>query len=116
MNQPLTQWLDSCARTPGVLGCGVRQPDGTRTTVSHNESCSREMVDEILKYLADSMPAFSSRGFIPNRLQWVFERGELLLVPRTDGLLLGLVLQPGSPAAQNPEVLTAEFLALELNR
>ena len=75
MNHPLTQWLDRCARTPGVLGCGVRQPDGTRTTASHNKSCPREMVDEILKYLADSLPAFSRRGFIANRLQWVFERG-----------------------------------------
>jgi hypothetical protein len=114
MNVSLTQWLDSCARAPGILACGVCRPDRTCVSASISAACPRELMDQILKTLADSLPAFSTRGFLPDQLKWTFERGQLLLVARPDGCLLGLVMQPDSPSAQNPDVLTGEFLALEL--
>jgi hypothetical protein len=114
MNDSLAQWLESCARVPGLLGCGVRRKDGGCTSTGFNASCPPTTVDEILKSMADCLPSFSTRGFVPNQLKWTFAGGQLVLVNRPDGILLGLVLQPDGSGARDLDLVAREFLALEL--
>jgi hypothetical protein len=114
MNNALTQWFASCAVVPGILGCGVRQPDGTCVSESFNATCPRERLDQVLQNLGDSVPSFSAHGLAPRWLTWTFEQGKLRVALRPDGVLLGLAIQPNSPAAENLDLLTEEFLAMNL--
>ncbi len=114
MNHVINQWFASCALAPGILGCGVRLPDGTCVSQSFHDSCPRERLDQTLQNLADSFDSFSAYGLAPRWLTWTFEHGQLRVARRPDGLLLGLALQPNSPAAENLDLRTEEFLALNL--
>jgi hypothetical protein len=114
MNNSIEQWFASCAVLPGILGCGVRQPDGVCVSQRFHDSCSRERLDQALQSIGDSLSAYSTHGLAPRWLTWTFEQGQLRLVLRPDGRLLALVLQPNSPAAENLDLLTGEFLALNL--
>src|SRR5271170_73558 len=112
MNNTINQWFAGCAIVPGILGCGVRLPDGTCVSQSFHDTCTRERLDQALQNLGDSIPSFSAHGLAPRWLTWTFEQGQLRVALRLDGLLLGLAIQPNSPAAENLDLLTEEFLAL----
>jgi len=114
MNEKLRQWLEGCALAPGLLGGGVRLPDGNMVSHSFNENCPLDRFEEILRCLVDSQPAFSTHGLKPRWLTWIFEKTQIRLAQRADGLLLGLALQSNSPAADNLDLLTEEFLNLDL--
>jgi hypothetical protein len=51
---------------------------------------------------------------LPRWLTWTFEKSQIRLAERSDGLLLGLVIQTNSPAAENLDLLTEEFFNLDL--
>jgi hypothetical protein len=114
MNEKFNQWLAGCALAPGLLGGGLRLLDGTCVTQSFDKTCPPERFDEALRCLGDSLPSLSAHGLVPRWQTWTFEKGHMRLAERPDGLLLGLVVQPDSPAAQNLDLLTEEFLALDL--
>jgi hypothetical protein len=114
MNKMINQWFASCALAPGILGCGVRLIDGTCVSQSFNAGCPRERLDKVLQSFGDSMSSFPAHGLAPRWMTWTFEHGQLRVALRPDGLLLGLAIQPNSPAAENLDLLTEEFLALDL--
>jgi hypothetical protein len=114
MNDKLKQWFDSCALAPGLLGCGVRLTDGSCVSQSFHETCPTTRLDEALRCLGDSLPSFNAHGLMPRWLTWTFEKGQMRVAERGDGLVLGLVIQPNSAAAQNLDLLTEEFFALDL--
>jgi hypothetical protein len=113
MNPALDQWLASCARTKGMLGCGVQLADRTSVSHSFNEALPQTHLAETLRCLEELSPVFLSQGLFPRWHTWNFETGQLRAVVRPDGALLVLVLQPNSPAAENLAGLTGEFLALK---
>jgi hypothetical protein len=51
---------------------------------------------------------------MPRWLTWTFEKGQIRLAERADGLVLGLAIRPGSPAAENLDLITEEFFNLDL--
>jgi len=114
MNNVINQWFASCALAPGILGCGVRGPDGTCVSQSFHDSIPRDRLEKALQNLGDSFVSLAAHGLAPRWLTWTFERGQLRVARRPDGVLLGLVIQPNSPAAENLDRLTEEFLALNL--
>lgn len=114
MNPALDQWLASCARSPGTLGCGVQLPDGACTSRSFNEGLPPTHLDETLRCVAELLPVLSGHGLFPRWLTWTFGAGELRVVPRPDGALFVLAVQPHSAAAKNLDALTEEFFALKL--
>jgi len=114
MNRKLKQWLDGCAVAPGLIGGGVRLTDGTFVTHSFNETCPRERLEEALRCLGDSLPSIATHGLMPRWLTWTFEKGQIRMAERADGLLLGLAIQSDTPAADNLDLLTEEFFNLDL--
>jgi hypothetical protein len=114
MNDVINQWFASCALAPGILGCGVSLPDGTCVSQSFHDCCPLEGIDQALQSLGDSLASFPAHGFAPRWLTWTFEQGQVRVARRPDGVLLGLAIQPNSPAAENLDLLTEEFLALNL--
>jgi hypothetical protein len=114
MNEKLKQWFDRCALMPGLLGCGVRLPDGTCLSKSFNPNCPSERLEEALICLGDSLPSFFAHGLMPRWLTWTFEKGQMRLAERADGLVLGVAVEPNSIAAENLDLLTEEFFKLDL--
>jgi hypothetical protein len=114
MNSALDQWLASCARASGTLGCGVQLPDRTCVSRSFNEGFPQTHLDETLRCLAELSPAFAGHGLFPRWFAWTFEGGQIRVVLRADGALLALAAQIKSPAAETLDALTGEFLALQL--
>lgn len=114
MNPALDQWLSSCARSPGTLGCGVQMPGRAGMSRSFDEGFPKTHLDEALRCFAEMSPVFSGHGLFPRWFTWNFEQGQIRFAVRPDGALFALVVQPNSPAAGNMEALTGEFLALDL--
>lgn len=114
MNPALDQWLASCARAPGTLGCGVQLADRTCVSRSFNEGFPQTHLDETLRCLAELNPVFSGHGLFPRWSTWSFEAGELRVILRPDGAVCALAVQNNSPAAKNLETITREFLGLNL--
>lgn len=114
MKPELDQWLASCARATGTLGCGVQLPDRTCVSRSFNEGYPQTHLDETLRCLAELTPVFSGQGIFPRWFTWCFEAGELRVVLRPDGAVCVIAVQKNSPAAKNLETLTGEFLKLNL--
>jgi len=114
MNPALDQWLASCARAPGALGCGVQLSDRTCVSRSFNASIPQSHLDETLRCLAEATPVFSGHGLFPRWFTWAFESGELRVIVRPDGAVCLFAVENNSPAAKNLEVITGEFLELKL--
>jgi hypothetical protein len=115
MNHKFKQWLDGCALAPGLLGGGVRRTDGSCLVHSFNENCPADRLEEILRGLGDFLPSFAKHGFSPRWLTWTFEKSQIRLAERADGLLLALAIRPNTPAAENLDLLTEEFFNLDLS-
>jgi len=114
MNPALDQWIDRCARSPGMLACGVQLPDHTCVSRSFNEGFPQTHLTEALRCLVELSPVFSGHGLFPRWFTWTFELGQLRAVVRPDGVLLALAIQPGKGAAENLDALTGEFFELKL--
>lgn len=114
MNPALDQWLASCARASGTMGCGVQLPDRTCVSRSFNERIPQNHLDETLRCLAEATPVFSEHGLFPRWFTWAFESGELRVIMRPDGAVCLFVVANHSPAAENLEKITGEFLELKL--
>ena len=88
MNPALNQWLAGCARSPGMLGCGVQLPDRTCVSRSLNEAFPQTHLDETLRGLAGFLPVVSGHGLFPRWFTWNFQQGQLRAVVRPDGAVL----------------------------
>ena len=114
MNPALDQWLASCARASGTLGCAVQLPDRTCVSRSFNDGIPQSHLDETLRCLAELSPVFSGHGLFPRWFTWAFESGELRVIMRPDGAVCLFAVEKHSPASKNLEVITGEFFELKL--
>ncbi len=113
MNDSIIQWLASSASASGLLGCGVRASEDLCICHSGDQNaCPPEKVQKILNQIADAQPWMFSDGPKPRWYTWTFEQGQVRIVNRPDGLLLGLVVRVDTDAAQHLDALSGEFLAL----
>lgn len=113
MNETLKQWLAARAAVPGLLACGVRVSEILCVCHGLSAKCPAEKMEKILHQLADAQPWLFNDGLTPRWTTWTFEQGQIRIVNRTDGLLFGLLAAPDA-AAQNLDLLSEEFLALQL--
>jgi hypothetical protein len=114
MNEKLNQWLGQCALAPGMFGCGVCLPDGNCVSHDFGDIFPQATFNEALRSLDNSLPAIFAHGLAPRWLTWTFERGQMRVALHPDGVLLTLAVEPNTPAAQNLDLFTEEFMALNL--
>jgi hypothetical protein len=111
MNDAFTQWLAAHATAPGLLACGIRASEISCLCHAASEKCPAEKMEKILHQLADAQPWLFNESLAPRWCTWTFEHGQIRLVNRPEGFLLGLVAAPDA-AAQQLDQLAEEFLAL----
>jgi hypothetical protein len=116
MKDPAQQWLTDRASPPGMLGCGLRRPDGKFICRSVEEKCPVGTMQRILSQFAGLRAAVFTDKLSPRWSTWAFEHGQIRFVERPDGWLLGLVVRTESDALPGLDSLSLEFLSLELGK
>lgn len=114
MNATAQKWLAEQASSFGTLACGLRKPDGKFVCQGIEEFCSVPKMEELLSFFATLHREHVSAKMTPRWSTWSFERGYIRFVARPDGWILGLLVQPGSDAANKLDELCMEFLSAPL--
>ena len=112
MNSSFQQWLANCVSVPGMVACGLRQPDGKLVCRDVEAGCPAGTMEKILAQFEDLRAAGFMRDLAPRWSTWNFDQGRVRFIERPDGWLLGLVARHGSAAAHGLNLLSQEFLSL----
>ena len=107
-------WLTSRASPAGMLACGIRRPDGKCVCHSIEDICPAGRVEKILGQFESLRTAYAGQ-VAPRWTTWCFEHGQIRLVLRPDGWLLGLVIRAESDAYPKLDPLSLEFLSLDFS-
>ncbi len=113
MNGSFQQWLQTCAAAPGMVGCGLRQPDGRLYLPRHRGGLSGGNDGDNPRQFEDLRIAGFMPDLVPRWTTWAFEQCRVRFIERPDGWLLGLVVRPGSAAAASFDLLSREFLSFQ---
>ena len=113
MNNSIQQWLEHCGSPPGIIACGLRQPDGKLVCRNIEADCPAGMMEQIFGGYEDLRNAGLTGELAPRWHTWTFEQGRLRFVERPDGWVFCLVARAGSAAAANFDMLSRDFLSLE---
>lgn len=114
MNTTAAKWLTDQASSFGTLACGLRKPDGKFVCQGFEEFCSISKMEELLGFFSRVQAEYVSAKITPRWSTWSFDRGLVRFAARPDGWMFGLVVQPGSDAANKLDELFAEFLSARL--
>jgi hypothetical protein len=89
VNPKVSQWLESAPRPDGVLGCGVLHPDGDkRSRVFFESFVGLETAWPAVKNI---LALLDSQGIKNELVRLVFEKAQLVITWRSDGVLLFVV-------------------------
>jgi hypothetical protein len=112
MKDDFKTWFASLPAVPGVVACGVRQPNGKWGGFGDEKKFPAEKIEQLLARHAELHAPLAE--FPARWTTWAFEFGQLRFVPRTDKWLLMLVVAPETEAAQNLDRLSEKFLKLPM--
>lgn len=112
MKDRAQQWLVDRALPSGMLGCGLRRPDGQCVCRSLEETCPPGKVERILAQFESLRAAVFKDPPAPRWHTWAFDQGVIRFVERPDGWLLVLVVRTESDALPGLDPLSQEFLSL----
>jgi len=115
MSAAAQKWLADRARVSGMLGCGVRLPDGKLVCRSIEETCPAAKLEKMLEQFAAARGSVFNAGLSPRWSTWTFDQAQIRFVERPDGWLLALVIRAHSEALPALDPLSQEFLALDLS-
>jgi hypothetical protein len=110
MKDNLKTWFAGLPAVPGMLACGVRQPNGKGTGFGDEKVFPSEKIEKLLKQFAALHEPLAAAEFSPCWTTWAFEYGQLRFVMRPDKWLLMLLVSPETEAAQNLDQLSEKFL------
>jgi hypothetical protein len=116
MKDRAQQWLVDRASPPGMLGCGLRRPDGKYVCRSVEETCPAGKVERIMAQFEVLRAAVFKDKLASRWSTWAFDQGQIRFVERPDGWLLVLVVRTESDALPSLDPLSQEFLSLQLGK
>jgi hypothetical protein len=114
MNDSTLQWLTTRASAPGMLACGLRQPDGNCVCHSIDETFPPATMEKILPHFENLAADVFSELTAPRWSTWAFEHGQIRFVKRPDGWCLALIIRAESEASPALDSLSLEFLSAPL--
>jgi hypothetical protein len=109
-----SQWLSGHAAAVGMLGCGVNEPGGVWLCQSADKTdCPPEMLKDILGQFEGVNNLLAASGNPSSSHTWIFARGKIRSVTRSDGWTLVIVARADAAGSRTLDVLASEFLALQ---
>ncbi len=116
MKDPVKEWLPQRVNAAGVLACGLRRPNGKFAAQCADASCPPAVMENLLRQLDSSRVLFTAENPLPRWVTFNFDQGQIRFVVRPDGWQFAVVVRPETDAAQQLDMLSAEFLALKLGK
>lgn len=104
-------WFAGLPAVPGMLACGVRQPNGKCAGYGDEKIYPAEKIEKLLKQFAELHEPLAGAEFSPRWTTWAFEYGQLRFVARPDKRLLLLIVSPETEAGHDLDRISEDFLA-----
>jgi hypothetical protein len=111
MKADFKTWFARLPAVPGMLACGVRQPNGKCIGYGDDRVYPAEKIEKLLKQFAGLHEPLAAAEFSPRWTTWAFEYGQLRFVARPDRRLLLLLVSPETEAVRELDRLSEDFLA-----
>ena len=111
MKADFKTWFAALPAVPGMLACGVRQPNGKCLGYGDEKIYPAEKIEKLLKQFAELHGPLADAELAPRWTTWAFEYGHLRFVARPDKRLLMLLVSPDTEAVRELDRLAEEFLA-----
>lgn len=114
MIESFPQWLKDQVPTHGTLVWGVRGPNGKSFCLGFEAEYPAAKMEKILGQYDSLRGASFLDNLAPRWSTWMFERGQIRFVERSDGWLLAVMVRTRSEAAVRLNIVSEEFLALQV--
>jgi hypothetical protein len=111
MKADFKTWFARLPAMPGMLACGVRQPNGKCIGYGDDRIYPAEKIEKLLGQFAGLHEPLAAAEFSPRWTTWAFEYGHLRFVMRPDKRLLMLLVSPDTEAVRELDRIAEEFLA-----
>jgi hypothetical protein len=111
MKADFKTWFAALPAVPGMLACGVRQPNGKCAGYGDEKIYPAEKIEKLLKQFAELHGPLAAAELSPRWTTWAFEYGHLRFVARPDRRLLMLLVSPDTEAVCELDRIAEEFLA-----
>ena len=110
MKADFKTWFAALPAVPGMLACGLRQPNGKCLGYGDDKIYPAEKIEKLLKQFAELHEPLTAAELSSRWTTWAFEYGQLRFVARPDRRLLMLLVSPDTDAARELDRLSEEFL------
>ncbi len=110
MKADFKNWFAALPAIPGMLACGVRQPNGKCLGYGDDKIYPAGKIEKLLKQFAELHEPLAADKLAPRWTTWAFEYGHIRFVPRPDKWLLMLIVSPETEAARELDRIAEEFL------
>jgi hypothetical protein len=111
MKTDFKTWFAALPAVPGLLACGVRQPNGKCVGFGDDRIYPAEKIEKLLKQFVELHAPLAASEISPRWTTWAFEYGQLVFVPRPDKWLLMLLVSPETEAVRELHRIAEDFLA-----
>jgi len=110
MNADFKAWFAALPAIPGMLACGVRQPNGKCLGYGDDKVYPAGKIEKLLKQFGELHEPLAAAELAPRWTTWAFEYGHIRFVPRADKWLLLLIVSPETEAARALDRVANDFL------
>ena len=110
MKSDFKKWFAALPAIPGMLACGVRQPNGKCLGYGDDKIYPAQKIEKLLKQFAELHEPLLAAELSPCWTTWAFEYGRIRFVPRPDKWLLMVIVSPETEAARELDRFAEEFL------
>ena len=110
MKADFKTWFAALPAIPGMLACGVRQPNGKCLGYGDDKIYPATKIEKLLKQFSELHGPLAAAELAPRWTTWAFEYGHIRFVPRPDKWLLMLLVSPETEAARELDRIAEEFL------
>lgn len=110
MKADFKTWFAALPNVPGMLGSGLRRPNGKCIAHGDGKNHPDEKIEKLIRQFAELHEPLVAAGLSPRWSTWAFEYGYIRFVPRPDKWLLMLLVSPETEAARELDRLAEEFL------
>lgn len=110
MKADFKKWFAALPAIPGMLACGVRQPNGKCLGYGDDKIYPAEKIEKLLKQCAELHAPLATTELAPLWTTWAFEHGQIRFVSRADKWLLLMLVSSETEAAHSLDRLAGGFL------
>lgn len=112
MKEAFKRWLSESAKTRGVTASGVRFADRDCVSQTRPGGLTADQLRDIWQSVSDVAWHLAPKSAAGQSQRWTFEKAQILVALRADGVMLGVISAAGGDDAEIAGMLDS-FLGFE---